>query len=127
MSWKTHGKSIAMLLATVVMAGIAGYRELSADGMTPSEWVTVVIALFTTITVWAAANVPSFARAKTFVAAVGLVLNLLVSVIVGGITGDEWLLLAVNFLGALGVAVAPAVSTLTPNPANAAPARFAGR
>lgn len=116
-----------MLLATLVMAAIAAYRELSADGMTPSEWVTVLIALFSAITVWAAANVPSFSRAKTFVAAVGLVLNLLVSVIVGGITTDEWILLAVNFLGALGVAVAPAVSTLTNNPASAAPARFSAR
>jgi hypothetical protein len=101
-----------MLLATLVMAGLAAYREAATDGMTPSEWVTVVIALFTTINVWATANVPAWASAKTFVAAVGLVLNLLVSAIVGGITGDEWMLLAIQFLGALGVVGAPSVSKL---------------
>lgn len=108
MTWKTHGKSIVMLLATLVMAVLASLREFGSDGMTPSEWVTVVIALFTTVTVWAAANVPNFKNAKTVVAAVGLVLNLLVSLIVGGITSDEWMLLAIQFLGALGVAGAPA-------------------
>lgn len=109
MSWKTHGKSLAMLLATLVMAALASYREFVADGsMTPSEWVTVVIAVFTTFTVWAAANISGFDKAKTLVAAAGLILNLLVSVIVGGITSDEWMLLAVQFLGALGVARAPA-------------------
>lgn len=109
MSWKTHGKSLAMLFATLVMAGLAAFREFNADNaMTPSEWVLVVIALFTTFTVWAAANVTGFDRAKTLVAAVGLVLNLLVSLIIGGITTDEWMLLAVQFLGALGVAGAPA-------------------
>lgn len=109
MSWKTHGKSIAMLIASVVMAVLAGVRELSSDGsISPSEWVTVAIAVFTTITVWASANVTGYDKAKTVVAAVGLLLNLLVSVIVGGISNDEWLLLAVQFLGALGVAGAPA-------------------
>lgn len=109
MSWKTHGKTLAMLFATLLMAGLAAYREFVADGnMTPSEWVLVVVALFTTFTVWAAANISGFDKAKTYVAAAGLVLNLLVSIIVGGITTDEWMLLAVQFLGALGVAGAPA-------------------
>lgn len=112
MKWKTHGKSITMLLATLVMAVIATVRELAADGMTPSEWVLVVVALFTTFTVWGAANVPGFERAKTWMAAVGLVLNSLVALIVGGLTADEVGLLVVQFLGALGVAAAPAVSTL---------------
>jgi uncharacterized membrane protein (UPF0182 family) len=110
--WQKYGKTYAMLIATLVMAGLASYRALAVDGMTPSEWVSVVIALFTTITVWGAANIPSFAKAKTLMAAVGLVLNLLVSLIVGGITSDEWMFLAIQFLGALGVAVAPSVSNL---------------
>jgi hypothetical protein len=106
---RKYAQSIAMLLASVVMAVFALYRELGVDGMTPSEWITVVIAVFTTITVWGAANVPGFEKAKTFVAAVGLVLNLAVSAIVGGVTTDEWLMLAVQFLGALGVAAVPKV------------------
>jgi hypothetical protein len=107
--WKKYGKSIAMLLGAVAMAVFGAYREFAADGMTPSEWVLVVIAAYTVITVWMAANLASFAtKTKTLVAAVGLVLNLLVSLITGGITGDEWILLLLQFLGALGVARAPA-------------------
>jgi len=114
--WSKYGKTYAMLLATLVMAGLATYREVAADGMTPSEWVTVVIALFTTFTVWGAANVPAFSKAKTLMAAIGLVLNLLVSVIVGGITTDEWMMLVIQFIGALGVAVAPARSVISNAP-----------
>jgi hypothetical protein len=119
MYWKTHGKSIAILLATLVMAGVTGYRAVAADGVSASEWVLVVIALAGTINVWATANVPAFAKAKTLVGAVFLVLNLLVSYITGGISGDEWMLLVIQFLGALGIAVAPAVSSLSPT--NAGP------
>lgn len=107
-TWERNGKMLAMLLATLVMAGLATYREVSAEGITPSEWVTVVIALFTTFTVWATANITGFAKAKTLVAAAGLVLNALVSAIVGGITTDEAMMLVIMFLGALGVAGAPA-------------------
>lgn len=116
MTWKTHGKSIVMLLATIVMAVLALLREVGSDGMSPSEWVTVVIAVFTTVTVWGAANVPGFENAKTLFAAIGLALNLLVSLIVGGITADEWMLLAIQFLGALGVAGAPAVKQVAVRP-----------
>lgn len=102
-----------MLLASLVMAGLLAFRDLAADGVTASEWVLVVTACFTTFTVWAAANIPSFSRAKTVVAAVGLVLSLLVGFLTDGrITGDEWMLLIVQCLGVLGVAGAPSVSTL---------------
>jgi hypothetical protein len=111
--WAKYGKTYAMLIATLIMAALASYRALAVDGMTPSEWVSVVIALFTTANVWLTANIPAFSKAKTVVAAVGLVLNLLVSAIVGGITGDEWMFLAIQFLGALGVAAAPSISNLS--------------
>lgn len=118
MGWKTHGKAIAMGLAAVVMAGVTAYRVVAGDGVTPSEWVTVVIAVLGTVNVWAAANVPSFAKAKTFVAAVFVVLSVLQTSITGGISGDEWLLLVLQFLGAVGVAAAPSRSTLAVNAPN---------
>jgi hypothetical protein len=112
-----------MLSATLLMAVIATYRDAAADGITPSEWVLVVISAFTTINVWATANIPAWTRAKTFIAAIGLVLNLLVAAIVGGITGDEWMFLALQFLGALGVATAPAVSQISNQPSARVTAR----
>jgi FtsH-binding integral membrane protein len=106
--WKTYGKTYAQLLATLVMAGIVTYRQVAGDGVTASEWVMVIIALFGVFTVWGAANITGFEKAKTLMGAVALILNLLVSMIIGGLTSDEMLLLVVQFLGALGVAGAKA-------------------
>lgn len=110
MSWRTHGKAIAMGLATAVMAVFATVREVSAEGINASETVLVIIAAFNVLMVWGAANVPTWRKAKTFMAGIGVVLNLLVAAVVGGITSDEVMMLAIHFLGAIGVAGAPAVS-----------------
>lgn len=109
-SFRTHGKAIMMGLATVVMALLVAYREATANGITPSEFVLVVIAGFNAVVVWGAANVPWWPRAKNIMAAVGVVLNVLVALIVGGLTTDEVMLLVIHFLGALGVVGAPSVS-----------------
>jgi len=109
MSWKTSGKTILNLIALIVMAGLTTYRQVAGDGVSRSEWVMVIIALFGVATVWASANITGFDKAKTIVAALTLVLNLLVSMIVDGLTGDEISLLIIQFIGALGVAGAPAV------------------
>lgn len=125
MSWRTHGKSILMGLGAVIMAAVAAYREVADSGVTLSEWVIVVIAVFGAINVWAAANVPAFARAKTAVAALFVVLNLLVGFLTDGrLTGDEITFLVIQALATLGVAAAPSVSTLTHARSVPAPAKF---
>jgi hypothetical protein len=108
MTWKTHGKSIISLLATLVIVGYAAVKDVTEGGVTPSEYVTVIIAGFATFVVWATANISGFEKAKTLVAATALVLNLLVTIIVGGISTDEAFFLIVQFIGALGIAAAPA-------------------
>lgn len=116
--WNKYGKSLVMLLATLVMAALGAYRAAAADGMTASEWVTVVIALFVTVNVWATANIPAWATAKTFVAAFGLVLNLLVGFLTDSyLSNDEIMLLVIQFLGAVGVSLpsVPAVSQISAN------------
>lgn len=115
MSWRTHGKAIAMGVAAIAVAIIAAYKDVRGDGISPSEWVTVIIVAVTAIDVWATANVPGFDKAKQFVAAALLVLNLLVSYIVGGITTDEMLFLIIQFAGALGVFAAPATKHVSTN------------
>lgn len=112
MTWKTHGKSILSLITTLFIIAYAAIQEVRVEGITPSEWVTVVIAAFSTVVVWLAANITGFDKAKTVVGALTLVLNLLVNVITGGISNDEWLFLAVQFVGALGVAAAPATKAV---------------
>jgi hypothetical protein len=112
--WKTYGKSIVMGLAAAVMTGVTVYRSVAGDGVTASEWVAVVLAVMGAINVWATANVPALVKAKVLVAALFVVAQVLQTVITGGITSDEWLLLVIQFLGALGVVPAPSRSVGPP-------------
>lgn len=93
-------KLIVALVGAVVMsvASFATDNHVSTD-----EWIQVAIAGATALGVWAAANVPQFTWAKTFVAVLLAVLNLLVSYITDGISTSEWLNLAVAALTAAGV------------------------
>lgn len=113
MSWKTHGKTIAALLGAMVMAGVVAYQQVASDGVTISEWITVVIAVFGVAVVWASANITGFSKAKTIVAALFIVLNLLVGFMTDNhLSGDEVMLLVIQFLSALGVAGAPATKQI---------------
>lgn len=109
MSWKTHGKTWAELLGALVMAGVVAYQHVSGDGVTLSEWVMVVIAVAGVVNVWAAANISGFEKAKLLVSGLFVVLNLLVGMLTdGALSGDEIMLLVIQFLSTLGVAGAPA-------------------
>jgi len=109
MSWKTHGKTWMELLGALVMAGVVTYQEVLGGGVTLSEWVMVVIATFGVLNVWAAANITGFEKAKLLVSGVFVVLNLLVGMLTDSrLTGDELMLLLIQFLSTLGVAGAPA-------------------
>lgn len=125
MSWKTHGKSILAALGAIIMAAVVGYQAVADNGVTLAEWVTVSIAVFGAINVWATANVPAFSKAKLVVAALFVALNLLVGFLTDGhLTGNELVLLVIQILATLGVAGAPAISTLSVA-GPAAPSKFA--
>lgn len=122
--WKNNGKALMYLFAALIMTGLTTYREVASDGVTASEWVTVTIGLAGALNVWLTANVPAFSKAKTLVGAVFLVLSLLQTYITGGISADEWSLLLIQFLGAVGVVAAPSTSRLAYSPSDTAPARY---
>lgn len=108
MSWKTHGKVLAELLGALIMAGLVTWQEVETNGVTLSEWVMVVIALFGVFVVWASANITNFNKAKVWVSAAFVVLNLLVGFLTDNrLESSEIVLLAVQFLSTLGVAAAP--------------------
>jgi hypothetical protein len=110
MSWKTHGKTIMELLGALVMAGVVAYQYVADQGVTLSEWVMVLIAVAGVLNVWAASNIPGFDKAKLLVSGIFVVLNLLVGMLTDShLTGDEVMLLVIQFLSTLGVAGAPAV------------------
>ena len=70
-------------------------------------------------------KVPAFSKAKTAVAALFVALNLMVGFLTDGhLTGSELTLLVIQVLATLGVAAAPAVSTLASPPTAPAPAKF---
>lgn len=97
-------KLIVALVGAVVMS-VASFA--TDNTVTTEEWIQVAIAGATALGVWAAANVPQFTWAKTFVVVVLAVLNLLVSYITDGISTAEWLNLAVAALTAAGVYATP--------------------
>lgn len=105
---RTKAPAIFMGLAALAMAVLTAIRAGMADQhVSAEEWVIVIIAGFNVVTVWSAANIPGYAKAKTVMAAVGVTLALLVSLVSGGLTLDEGILLALEFLGALGVVAGP--------------------
>lgn len=96
------------IVGGVVMVVLQGIESAKVDGRIDGpDWVTVAIQAFSLIIIWATANVPGFEKAKPYVSAVMLVLNLLVSMIVGGLDGNEITQLVVAFLSTVGVFANP--------------------
>lgn len=105
-----YGKGKAW--ASVVGAAlVALYAVLSGDNHIDSdEWVQVSIAVTTAVSVYVVPLAPQYRWAKTAVAVILGVLQILTTVIVGGLETNEWIVLALAALTAGGVAVSPAVS-----------------
>lgn len=97
-------KFVAALIGAVAMALVS---VLTDGRVTSEEWVQVAIAAVTALSVWVAANVPSMPAAKSVVAALLAVLNLLVAYITNGVSAQEWANLVVAALTAAGVYVVP--------------------
>lgn len=108
---QNYGKSlVAVLTAAIVVA----YQALHGDNhIDPVEWVSIVIAFVTALGVYVVPLSPYAKWAKTAVAVTLAVLQVLVTAILGGVGGDELLLMLITAAGAVGVYVAPA-TTETP-------------
>lgn len=104
-----YGKAII----AVIVAGIVwAYQALSGDSrIDPAEWVSVAIAVATAVGVYLIPLAPGARWAKSALAAVLAVLQVLTTAILGGLGADEILLMLITAAGALGIYVAPAVST----------------
>jgi hypothetical protein len=77
----------------------------------PAEWVQIVIALLTAVTVYVVPLVKGAAWVKTAVGALLAVAQVLVTVINDGINGNDGLMIVFALAGALGIYLAPADST----------------
>lgn len=106
--WNTYGKSI---FAAVYAVAVVAVPLLSGDGhIDPSEGVAIGIAACTAILTYLVPLVPAYPWTKTAVGAVLAGLQVATTVIVGGVDGNDWLLIAAAVVSALGIATAPAVS-----------------
>ncbi|NJP33553.1 hypothetical protein [Micromonospora thermarum] len=103
-----YGKALA---ATTFAALTALYATSSGDGVVdPDEWVAIAIAAVSAVGVYVVPLAPRYRWTKTAVAALLAGLQVLATVILGGVDANEWLLIAIAIGQALGVAAAPATS-----------------
>jgi hypothetical protein len=106
---RTYGKA---LVSAAVFVLTTVYVEQSGNGrMDPSGWVAVAIAAVNAIAVYLVPLTPQHRWTKSAIAALLAGLQVLATVIVGGVTPDDWVLIALAVGQALGVAAAPAIST----------------
>lgn len=109
--WGRYGKSV---VATTAMFA-TGIQAYVSDGhVTEQEAVQIAIALFTAVSVWLVPAVTAWPWMKTAVAGVLGVLNVLVTLIVGGIGGGDVTIMIVAAATALGVGLAPARTSPPP-------------
>lgn len=108
--WSTFGKSI---VAAIYAVAVVAVPLFSGDHhVDPSEGVAIGIALCTALLTYLVPLVPGARWAKTAVGAVLAGLQVAATVIIGGVDSNDWLLIAFAVASFLGIAVAPAVSTV---------------
>jgi hypothetical protein len=103
-----YGKLVVAVLTAAI---VTAYQALSGDNHIDAvEWVSVATAFVTALGVWLTPLAPHAKWAKTGVAVVLAVLQVLTTTILGGLGTDEILLMLITAAGALGIYVAPATS-----------------
>lgn len=105
----THGKAIVAFVYAVVVAALP---QLTGDRhVEPAEAVAIAIAITTAVATYLVPLAPSAPAIKTTVAAVLGALQIAATLILdGALDANDIMLVAATFLGALGIAVAPAAS-----------------
>jgi uncharacterized membrane protein YccC len=103
-----YGKALAAVVGavlTVAYAALSGDQHIDTD-----EAIQIAIALATAVGVYFVPLFPKYRWAKTAVALVLGVLQVLTTVLVGGLDSNEWIALVLAVLTVLGVGGTPAVS-----------------
>lgn len=98
---RPYWKSVVTVLVAVLSALQASL--FNDQVVSSTEWVNVVIAGVTAAAVFAAPNVPGAVYTKAILAALGAVLTVLASAIIGGISPSEWIQIALAGLGTVAV------------------------
>lgn len=106
------GKAVIAFLYAVAVVLVP---VLSGDNPAPrpDEWVQIVIALVTAGAVYLAPLAPGATWVKSAIGALLAGLQVLTTAIVGGVDGNDVLMIVVAVTGALGIVLAPAASPST--------------
>jgi hypothetical protein len=108
MELQRFGKAIA---AVVYFLLVAAYAALSGDNhIDPDEGVAVAIAAVTAVGVYVIPLAPQMRWGKAAVAILLGVLQVLATVILGGLDGNEWILLGLTAASMVAGGVLPARS-----------------
>lgn len=103
-----YGKAIS---AVVYFALVAAYAALSGDNrVEPDEWVAVAIAGVNAVAVYVMPLAPGATWAKTAINVLLGVLQILATVILGGLDSNEWILLALTAANLIGGGALTSVS-----------------
>jgi hypothetical protein len=106
---QVYGKFVVSFLYAVAVVAVPFF---SGDHhIDPSEGVAIGIAVCTAALTYLVPLVPGATWTKTAVGAVLAGLQVATTVIVGGVDSNDWLLIAFAVLSALGIQLAPAIST----------------
>lgn len=110
--FKRFGKPLA---AVAVAAALAIYVAVGVGShggarIVDIEWIAIAFAGTQGVATYVIPLATRYPWAKTAVGAILAGLDVLAVVILGGLDAQEWLLIAFAVAGALGIAVAPAVS-----------------
>ena len=108
---QTYGKSVIAFLYAVAVVGVPLFT--GDHHIDPSEGVAIAIAASTAALTWLVPLAPTAKWTKTAIGAVLAGLQVATVVIVGGVDGNDVLLIVFAVLSFLGIAVAPAASTKT--------------
>jgi hypothetical protein len=109
--FKTYGKSLIAFLYAVAVVAVGLF---SGDNhVDPSEGVAIAIAICTAALTYLVPLVPSATWTKTAIGAVLAGLQVLTTVIVGGVDVNDVMLIVFAIASFLGIAVAPAASPQT--------------
>jgi uncharacterized membrane protein YccC len=100
---RKYALSIIMVVVTVAQVVIG----LTTDGIAQDEWLQIAASLAGAIAVYFVPNFPNWPWLKTIVGAIILGLSTAQQFIEGGITTEEWYMIGVAVLGALGLIALP--------------------
>lgn len=109
-------KIIWPVLGLFLMAILTTIQQVNTDNhISASEWVMVGVQAVMALNVFLTANLPQYDKMKTYVSASIVALQLLVTLIDGGLTTNEIVNLIITFVAALGVHFTPQALTTVIN------------